>query len=148
MSIDVAVIVAVIVGATWLGMVVGLVLPKWVWLTAAVPAAVTAVMSIVPLLYFSAVPAVFGRTLGKAVMGLSVVGLDGRQLSVVRSVVRALAYVVSLVPLFAGFIWVLVDRERRGWHDYIARSRVVYAPRVGRELEVPEPSATGEMARR
>ena len=25
-----------------------------------------------------------------------------------------------------GFIWILLNRDRRGWHDYIAGSRVVY----------------------
>jgi uncharacterized RDD family membrane protein YckC len=65
---------------------------------------------------------------GKAVMGIRVVGINGRRLPPARALVRTVAYLVSLVPLFAGFLWVLVDRERRGWHDHIARSRVVYEP--------------------
>lgn len=129
MAIDLAVITAVVLGLTFLTELISVVLPRWVWLNAAIAAVVGAVVSLVPLVYFSAAVAITGRTLGKAVMGIRIVGLDGRPLPVARSLIRTFAYVVSLLPLFAGFLWVLVDRDRRGWHDHIARSRVVYEPR-------------------
>jgi uncharacterized RDD family membrane protein YckC len=128
MAIDVFVIVTVVTGATLLAELVGLLLPKWVWLTTAIPAVVGAAASFVPLVYFVTAVAITGRTVGKAVMGIRVVGINGRRLPPARALVRTVAYLVSLVPLFAGFLWVLVDRERRGWHDHIARSRVVYEP--------------------
>ncbi|HSS92682.1 MAG TPA: RDD family protein [Candidatus Dormibacteraeota bacterium] len=130
MAIDLGVIVTVIVVGTLLAELIGLVLPKWVWLSTAIPAAVGAVVSFVPLIYFFLAVAITGRTAGKAVMGVRVVGLDGRPLPVGRALLRTVAYLVSLIPLFAGFLWVLVDGQRRGWHDHIARSRVVYAPHV------------------
>jgi uncharacterized RDD family membrane protein YckC len=34
---------------------------------------------------------------------------------------------LSALPLFAGFLWVLIDDERRGWHDRFAGTQVVYA---------------------
>jgi uncharacterized RDD family membrane protein YckC len=76
-------------------------------------AAVAAVASFVPLIYLSAAVAITGRTVGKAVMGIRVVGLDGQPLHAARSLLRTVAYLVSLLPLFAGFLWALVDRERR-----------------------------------
>jgi uncharacterized RDD family membrane protein YckC len=132
MAIDLSVITSAVVGATMLTELIGAVLPKWVWLSTAIPVAVGAVASFVPLIYFSAAVAITGRTLGKAVMGIRVVGLDGRRLPTTRSLLRTVAYLASLLPLFAGFLWVLVDGDRRGWHDHIARSRVVYEPRSGR----------------
>ncbi len=123
MAIDLFVITTVVLGATFLTELIGAVLPRWGWLNGAVTAAVGAVVSFVPLIYFSA---------ALAVMGIRVLGLDGRPLSVTRSLMRTVAYVVSLLPLFAGFLWVLVDHDRRGWHDHIARSRVVYEPRERR----------------
>ena len=126
MSIDIGVIVSMIVLEGLLTAGVGLVLPKWTWLSTALPVAAGAAASIVPLAYFFGAVAIAGRTAGKAVMGIRVVGTNGRQLSPARSLLRALAYIVSVLPLFAGFAWVLVDRDRRGWHDYIARTRVVY----------------------
>jgi uncharacterized RDD family membrane protein YckC len=59
-------------------------------------------------------------------MGLRVVGDDGSRLSVIRSLLRVFGYVVSLVPLGAGFAWVVISSDRRAWHDHIAGSRVVH----------------------
>ena len=131
MVIDVGVIVTVILVATLVTELIGLVLPKWTWLSSAIPTAVGTVVTFVPLIYFFASVAITGRTVGKAVMGVRVVGLDGRRLPIGRSLIRTVAYLVSLIPLFAGFLWVLVDNKRRGWHDHIARSRVVYEPHTG-----------------
>ena len=132
MAIDGFVIVMVVVGATLLTELIGVVLPKWVWLSTAIPAAVGAVVSLVPFIYFSAAVAISGRTVGKAVMGIRVLDLDGGRLPTARALLRTAAYLASLVPLFAGFFWVLVDRDRRSWHDHIARSRVVYEPQSRR----------------
>jgi uncharacterized RDD family membrane protein YckC len=134
MAIDLGVVISLIGAASLFAAAVELILPKWTWLAAAVPAFVAAVTSLIPLTYFAVAGAIAGRTAGKAVMGLRVVGLDGRRLPPARSVVRALAYLVSALPLFAGFLWVLVDGERRAWHDHIARSRVIYLPREKREV--------------
>jgi len=68
-----------------------------------------------------------GQTPGKAFMGLRVVSLDGRPISVRQALRRLFGYWFSALPLFAGFLWVLIDDERRGWHDKFARTRVVYA---------------------
>ena len=128
MAIDIAAIAIATVMASVFGAAIQVVLPKWSWLSTAVPAGVAAFSSLVPLLYFFVLVAVSGRTIGKYFMGIRVVRADGRPLSAARAFVRTVAYVVSLVPLFAGFVWVLFDRDRRAWHDHIAGSRVVYEP--------------------
>jgi uncharacterized RDD family membrane protein YckC len=66
------------------------------------------------------------RTIGKAIMGLQVVPLKGGRIGILRATLRYLGYVVSIVPLFFGFIWILFSRKRQGWHDKIARTCVVY----------------------
>ncbi len=70
----------------------------------------------------------FGRTLGKALMGLRVVTRDGERVGVLRAFARVFGYVVAAIPLYAGFAWVIVDERRRGWHDFIAGTHVLYAP--------------------
>jgi uncharacterized RDD family membrane protein YckC len=45
---------------------------------------------------------------------------DGRTPGVGRSVVRVIGLVVSIVPMFAGFLPVLFDRRRRALPDYLA----------------------------
>ena len=67
-----------------------------------------------------------GKTVGKALMGLRVLGQDGRRLTFPQALIRALGYYVSGLALFIGFLWVLVDDRRQTWHDKLARTIVVY----------------------
>ena len=67
-----------------------------------------------------------GKTVGKALMGLRVLGQDGRGLTFSQALIRALGYYVSGLALFIGFLWVLVDDRRQTWHDKLARTIVVY----------------------
>ncbi len=73
---------------------------------------------------------VFGRTPGKAFFGLAVTTTDGARPGVLRSLLRFVGYVLSTIPLGAGFLWVIVDDHRRGWHDLLAGTRVVYHERL------------------
>jgi len=77
-------------------------------------------------LYSIACWALLGQTPGKALLGLRVERTNGDRVSVRRSILRYVAYWVSALPLFLGFLWILVDDERQGWHDKIADTRVIY----------------------
>jgi uncharacterized RDD family membrane protein YckC/cytoskeletal protein CcmA (bactofilin family) len=70
-----------------------------------------------------------GTTLGGTVLGLRVIRVDGRPLDWQTSVVRALGSLVSLIPLFLGFIWVIWDDQFQSWHDRIAGTTIVKAER-------------------
>jgi uncharacterized RDD family membrane protein YckC len=63
-----------------------------------------------------------GRTLGKVVMGLRVVGSDGSDLGPGRGLLRALLAV--LVPV--GLLWALVSRRNASLHDVVLRTAVVH----------------------
>ena len=132
MAIDLGLVSLLAVAGGSLAELIQILLPKWVWITTVVPVAIGMVISFVPVAYFFLSVAIAGRTVGKALMGVRVVGLKGGRLSPGRSLLRAVAYLVSLIPLSAGFLWVLVDRDRRAWHDHIAGSRVVYDSSVRR----------------
>ena len=67
-----------------------------------------------------------GKTAGKALMGLRVLGQAGHGLSLRQAVVRAIGYYVSALALFLGFLWVLADDRRQAWHDKLAGTFVVY----------------------
>ncbi len=69
-----------------------------------------------------------GRTPGKALLGLQVVRKNGGKVHPLRALARSLAYFVALGPAFIGFLWILIDNKRRGWHDKIAGSAVIYNP--------------------
>jgi uncharacterized RDD family membrane protein YckC len=42
---------------------------------------------------------------------------------------RYLGYYVSMLPLFLGFLWIAFDKRKQGWHDKLAHTVVVYAPK-------------------
>lgn len=68
-----------------------------------------------------------GATVGKWLLGLRVVGPDGRPPGPLRALVRFVAYTISIAPLLAGVIAIALDPRRRAWHDRLARTAVVHA---------------------
>jgi uncharacterized RDD family membrane protein YckC len=67
-----------------------------------------------------------GQTPGKMLMGLRVVGMNGRPLSFWQALKRFIGYWISMIPFFIGFYWILISDSRQGWHDKFARSYVIY----------------------
>ena len=79
-------------------------------------------------LYYFALEAAFGRTLGKLVLGLRVVRTDGGRPSVLAIAVRTLLRAVDFLPLMyvVGLIMLLATApRRRRLGDLAARTRVV-----------------------
>lgn len=68
-----------------------------------------------------------GATIGKKIMKIKIVNEDGSPLTDQAVTRRFLAYILSALPLMLGFLWILWDREKKGWHDKIAKTRVVSA---------------------
>ena len=77
-------------------------------------------------LYFVFFFSTTGQTVGKAIMGLRVVTINGQRMGVKRSLIRTLCYTISLAPLGLGFLWVLGEDRRKAWHDKIAHTYVLY----------------------
>jgi uncharacterized RDD family membrane protein YckC len=67
-----------------------------------------------------------GQSIGKVIMGVRIVGPGGSELTFWRSLRRIVGYLVVVVSLGLGFLWVLVDNRRQGWDDKIAGTFVVY----------------------
>jgi hypothetical protein len=70
-----------------------------------------------------------GATIGGIICGLQVVRLDGRPIDWPTAIVRALGCFLSLAVVFLGFIWIAIDRDKQSWHDKIAGTVVVRAPK-------------------
>lgn len=67
-----------------------------------------------------------GATLGKLMTGLRVVNRkDGSPIGVAKSLGRTVLYLVSALPLYAGFLAVFWDKERRCWHDRLCGTVVI-----------------------
>jgi uncharacterized RDD family membrane protein YckC len=70
--------------------------------------------------YFTFFPGWRGKTIGKMLFNLEVSRLDGERMSYTRSFLRWVGYLVSATFVGLGFVWVLFDEKRRGWHDYLS----------------------------
>lgn len=82
---------------------------------------------IVSVLYFVGYWAKSGQTIGKSMLGIKIVGMDGSTLSWGKALLRYIGYLVSGLVLSLGFLWLAFDRKRQGWHDKIAGTIVVQA---------------------
>ncbi|HZD40727.1 MAG TPA: RDD family protein [Terriglobales bacterium] len=77
--------------------------------------------------YFVVFHGMDGRTIGKWLLGLRVVGPQRGAISFRQAFVRWLA-AAGFGPIGLGFLWVLWSREKRAWHDIMARTWVIREP--------------------
>lgn len=67
-----------------------------------------------------------GQTIGKRMMKIRVVKLNGQPLTFADAALRcAIGYPVSSFFFFVGFLWALFDPKRQAWHDKFASTVVV-----------------------
>jgi uncharacterized RDD family membrane protein YckC len=67
-----------------------------------------------------------GQSIGKRVMGLRVVDAQtGGSIGYGRGAIRWLVSIVSAIPIFLGYFWMLWDGEKQMWHDKASTSYVV-----------------------
>ena len=66
-----------------------------------------------------------GASPGKALSGVRLVRLDGTYVGRFTALLRAVLYVLLPPPLFSS-PFVILTRQRRGLHDIVCRTRVVY----------------------
>jgi uncharacterized RDD family membrane protein YckC len=78
--------------------------------------------------YFTVFWATTGQTPGMRLMRLRVVTARGGPLPAGRALVRLVGLVLAIIPLFAGFLPVLVDERRRALPDFLAGTVVVHVP--------------------
>lgn len=128
-AIDVAITMALFmsaVGATALvGSLVGGLRPAWL-----VGVLLATGWTLIAAAYFSLFWTTAGQTPGMRLLRLRVFGPTGAPPSVVRSLGRLLGMVLSIIPMFAGFVPILFTARRRGLADFMAGTVVVYADRV------------------
>lgn len=74
-----------------------------------------------------------GRTPGAWLLGIKIVRVeDGAEPGVWRAFARAFGALLSEAALGLGYVWALRNPRRQTWHDSMARTIVVVAPRAPR----------------
>ena len=83
---------------------------------------------IISLVYFPYYWAKSGQTPGMKQQGIKVVrDRDGGPITMGTAILRLIGYWVSGLVFYIGYIWIFIDKRRRGWHDLIAGTVVVKA---------------------
>ena len=68
----------------------------------------------------------YRTTPGKWLLGLRIVRHETLEpIARWRYIVRFFAYFVSCVPAMLGIVWMNFNKQRRGWHDYMAGTVVI-----------------------
>jgi uncharacterized RDD family membrane protein YckC len=83
-------------------------------------------MTLTAVIYFPFFWVFTGHTPGMFLMGLTTVTLEGERLSLWQAVVRTIGFFLSAFLFFLGFLWILIDNRRQGWHDKMAGTCVIY----------------------
>ena len=83
------------------------------------------IINLAYFIYFEGGPT--GMTIGKRALGIRVYDFrgGGGPIGYGRAFVRYLVRLVSSIPLFLGYFWMLWDKEKQCWHDKAAGCVVV-----------------------
>ncbi|OGS19298.1 MAG: hypothetical protein A3J83_07185 [Elusimicrobia bacterium RIFOXYA2_FULL_40_6] len=68
----------------------------------------------------------FGQTIGKVITGIRVVTIHNEYVSYKLSILRFLGKIVNVLTLCIGFLLIVFHFQKRGLHDMIANTKVVY----------------------
>jgi uncharacterized RDD family membrane protein YckC len=80
----------------------------------------------VPFLYWPVLESSHWQaTVGKRVMGLQVTDFDGQRLSFLHALLRALAKILSSIPLGVGYLLAAFTARKQALHDIIVKTLVV-----------------------
>lgn len=68
-----------------------------------------------------------GRTVGKMLFKIKVIRTDGKPLGLGGAILReVIGKFISSIVIGIGYLWIIFDDNKQGWHDKIAESYVIY----------------------
>ncbi|MDX2136829.1 MAG: RDD family protein [Chloroflexota bacterium] len=75
-----------------------------------------------------------GQTPGKRLVNIRIVKKDGSKLTAADAFLRnVVGYLISNLIFWLGFVWIMVDKDRQGWHDKMVNTIVVQGDRPSRD---------------
>lgn len=73
-----------------------------------------------------------GQTLGMQAWRIKLVSIDGNPPRWSQALLRCAGAAISAGCLGLGYLWKLVDRNKRYWHDYMSGTELVLLPKTSR----------------
>jgi len=97
-----------------------------VWLSILLSCGLFFVLTLLQFLYFGYFWSRDGRSLGMRLMNIKVIKTDGSLMTFLIAGLRgSVGYWISSFIFGLGFLWALIDDEKRAWHDMIFNTSVV-----------------------
>ena len=94
--------------------------PMFVWTT------LDTVGLVIAAAYYTFSVSIWSTTIGKRVVGIYIFRPDGSSVGVMRAFCRYLAGHMSFLLLFAGYLMIAFRQDKRGLHDLLCDTVVVY----------------------
>ncbi|GMQ79301.1 MAG: hypothetical protein BMS9Abin02_1876 [Anaerolineae bacterium] len=82
---------------------------------------------LIPAVYFVWPYSRGGQTIGKRILGLRVVSIDGSPLTWRKGISRTVGYIPSSLAFYIGFLWAIWDADKQAWQDKLAGTLVLRA---------------------
>jgi len=67
-----------------------------------------------------------GQTLGLRAWNIKVLTLDRKPISWKQALLRFLVAILSWGFFGLGFLWILIDKNRRSWHDHLSKTALFF----------------------
>lgn len=64
-------------------------------------------------------------TIGKKLLGMKVVDENYQRITMVKALIRFVISYFSMAVLCLGYIWIIFDSKKQGWHDKAAGTYVI-----------------------
>ncbi|QIL38671.1 RDD family protein [Pedobacter sp. HDW13] len=84
------------------------------------------IIFVVKLIYGSIAEATKSQaTIGKKLLNIKVAGMDGSRVSFGISIVRNFSKILSVIPVFFGYLYSFLNKKNQCWHDITANTLVI-----------------------
>jgi tetratricopeptide (TPR) repeat protein/DNA-directed RNA polymerase subunit RPC12/RpoP len=93
------------------------------------------------LIYFLGTKGYRGQTLGYQILGIKIISVDGKRVTLLQILIRLISSIFSELALGLGYIWLVFDKNRQTWHDKIAGTYVIRTKAL--PTHITEVSQTG-----
>lgn len=74
-----------------------------------------------------------GQTLGMRAWRIKLVDFSGEPPTLGKAILRCCGATLSGACMGLGYLWCLIDRRNRYWHDYLSRTELILLPPRNRE---------------
>lgn len=81
---------------------------------------------IIPIAYYLGFWVWKSATPGKLALGLKIIQQNGKDISWQKAILRYIGYILSVLPLCLGFLWIGFSKKKIGFHDMIAKTYVIH----------------------